>query len=124
MKWIFNWYVLTFLAVVLIGVLVWFVGPLIAIAGAEPLSGEIVRIATITVIFLIWLALAVWRIVRARRANAALQQGLAQTAEADKESAVLAKRMLEALGTMKRMGGRAGRGNYLYSRPWYINLRG
>jgi type VI secretion system protein ImpL len=120
MKWVFNWYVLTFLAVVLIGVLIWFVGPLIAIADFEPLGGEIARIATIAIIFLIWLALAIWRVVRARRANAALQEGLAKTAEADKESAVLAKRMVEALGTLKRMGGRSGKGNYLYSRPWYM----
>ena len=107
-------------AIALISVVIWFAGPLLAFAGYEPLTSEWARIGLILFVIglfgLVWL----WRYLRARRASAALQKGLTSAEEGAKEAQVLSRRMSDALATLKRMGGRGRRSDYLYARPWYM----
>src|SRR5262245_17791063 len=56
--------------------LVWFVGPLVAVAGVVPLAGEPARWAAIAALIAVALADAAWRQLRAARHNRRLMEGL------------------------------------------------
>jgi type VI secretion system protein ImpL len=77
-----------------------------------------VRLICLAVVALIWGGLALWRVLRARKANDDMAEGLAQTPPGDVEAQTLAKRLKEALATLKTSAG--NRRDYLYSRPWYV----
>jgi type VI secretion system protein ImpL len=147
MKRLFLWLlkppVLSFLGVLLLSLLVWFEGPLLAFNGSEPFASTGVRW------FFIWLFVALWagwwltKYVIAHLANRRLMASLAGTdakenpkegkpgLEAEREVAVLAKRMQEAMAVLRKAapgkhrqwGGQwSGQwsGQYLYQLPWYL----
>ena len=120
--------------------LVWFVGPLIAIAGVAPLAGEPARWAALAVLFGLALAYAVWRAAAAARRNRRLMAGLVAGAAAAPtaastttpgaaEVAVISQRFEQAVNTLRRsrLGG-GGRGwlaalsgrPFVDQLPWYI----
>ena len=114
--------------------LVWFVGPLVAIAGAVPLAGEPARWAAIGVLLLLALAKLLWRSAGAALRNRRLMDGLiaagaASAAPGEEEVAVVAKRFEKAVSLLRRsrIGGKkrswwsalAGR-PFVYQLPWYI----
>jgi type VI secretion system protein ImpL len=108
-----NWWVLTAGAAVL---------AVLALAGLLPLVvGQLrpwpVRLGLVGLVGLVWATLALWRVLAARRASAALAKSLAGAATPG-ESEVLAKRMSDALTGLKAASD--GRKDYLYSRPWYV----
>ncbi len=106
--------------IVMVAALIFWVGPLLSIAGYEPFREEWVRIAVIAGIVVIYGAFELWRYLRRRKKADAIQKGLSSAEEGAKEGQVLAKRLAEALATIRRMGGKSGRRDYLYSRPWYM----
>ena len=127
---------LALVGVLAAGALIWFVGPLIAIAGVVPLAGEPARWAALAVLAMLTAAHAVWRAVAARRCNRRLMEGLvaggaaASAAPAGAtEVAVIAKRFEQAVGLLRRsriggkkrpwLGALLGR-PYVYELPWYI----
>ena len=73
--WVFNRWVVTILGLLLLFLLIWFVGPLIAFAGWEPLGSEDARWAVILLILAVWLAKTVIGIVKARKTNADMLDG-------------------------------------------------
>jgi type VI secretion system protein ImpL len=107
-------------AISLLAVLIWYAGPLLAIAGYSPLISEWARIGLIAFIALIFGLIALWRWWRGNRAATALQKGLTSAEEGAKEAKVLGQRLTDALATLKRMGGKSRSGSYLYARPWYM----
>ncbi|MDB5950259.1 MAG: hypothetical protein JWR65_2114 [Massilia sp.] len=138
MKRLFSWLlkrpVLSFLGVLLLSLLVWFEGPLLAFNGREPFASLGVRW------FFIWLFVALWaawwlaKYARARLANRRLMASLAgadakEGAQADKpgreaeqEVAVLAQRMQQAMAVLRKAapGKTQWSGQYLYQLPWYL----
>lgn len=117
--------------------LLWFVGPLVAIAGVVPLAGEPARWIAIAALFGLAIAYRGWHAIAAARRNRALLAGLlagvgprepAATPGAA-EVALLAQRFEQAVATLRRtrLGGRkrawlaalAGR-PYVDQLPWYI----
>ncbi|RYY92547.1 MAG: type VI secretion system membrane subunit TssM, partial [Comamonadaceae bacterium] len=137
--WLFHPLLLTLLALIVVGVLVWWVGPLIRIGALAPLESELWRAVTIAVIVLLVVLRAVLRRWRARRASQHLTEGLmrAPTVKTDApdngEQKVLNTRFSEAVATLKKMRlHAAGRkpgwrdwlslsgGSYLYDLPWYV----
>lgn len=130
---------LTVLALLVLAVLVWWIGPLIAIGRWVPLETELARIITLGVIVALVLlrwAFARWR---ARRASQYLTDGLMKSAPAEAgqpvnaEQQVLNTRFAEAVATLKKMrlhaaGKKPGwrdwlslsGGAYLYELPWYV----
>lgn len=115
--------------------LLWFVGPLVMIAGAVPLAGEPARWAAIAVVVLGVLGRAAWRTARSAQRNRRLMEGLMRRAEkpmpgtpgAD-EVAVITKRFEQAVALLRRsrIGGKrpwlaalTGR-PFVYELPWYV----
>ncbi len=119
LRHIFGRFPLVAAAITLFGVLIWYVAPLISFAGVSPFSSEWARIAAIAVLVVVWAAYEAFRAWRAKRKEKALQEGLSAAEEGDREAKALGARMSEALGTLRKMGGK-DRGNYLYGRPWYM----
>ena len=112
---------LAFVGVVALSLVVWYVGPLIAIGERRPLDPIWVRVTVIAVLFALWLLRFVLRLLKQRRTNAALVEGMAKGPTAsDKELAVLQQRFGEALTVLKNAPGRKKRGNALYELPWYM----
>ena len=135
---IFNRWVLAILGLIAIGLLIWHVGPLIAIAEYRPLEPATVRWALIGLIVAIYFGRLLWRFIKAKTINAKLFDGLLKQAPAPAEKdapgtqevAILRHRFEEAVGVLKqtKLGGkeksvglmaRLGR-QYVYELPWYV----
>ncbi|MDP9901027.1 type VI secretion system membrane subunit TssM [Variovorax ginsengisoli] len=107
--------------------LIWWVGPLLSLGGSRPLDGAWTRSLVIGAIVLVAVAALVMGVLRRRRANAAMLEGMTGVAsKADRESEQLGQRFGEALKVLEdsaRQSGKRGffqRGHYLYELPWYI----
>ncbi|MFE0752568.1 type VI secretion system membrane subunit TssM [Inquilinus sp. NPDC058860] len=122
-----RWFV-SLVGVLLLSAIVWFVGPLIAVAEVRPLETALARVVTIAAMLVIWSFATAWSIVRNRQANARLvdemsrQQGPPPSHPAqDPELALIRDRLAEALATLRRTRvGRRGSRRWLYELPWYI----
>ena len=137
---VFNRWVMALLGLCAVGVLIWFVGPLLAIAQYRPLESELSRTTLISIIVFLYVAKLLWKVVKAKRANAGLmeglikqvgQQGASESPGAD-EIATLGKRFEEAVIVLKQArlgqdgktplsGGLARFSRqWVYELPWYI----
>ncbi|MDP3084326.1 MAG: type VI secretion system membrane subunit TssM [Rubrivivax sp.] len=125
LRWMLSPVVIGTLGLLALSALIWWIGPLIGIAGAHPLDPLWVRITLLVLIWVGWIARLAWVAWRRRRTNAALLAGMAGGPTAsDKEAQVLAQRFNEAVQRLKAggAGNRSllGGGQYLYELPWYI----
>ncbi|MND30812.1 hypothetical protein D3C80_213480 [compost metagenome] len=125
LSFVARW-VVPVLGLIALGLLIWFVGPLISIGDFEPLASEWVRGSLIALLFLLWIGFRVLRLLQARRNAAKVMQGLvavapdAASVATAEELATLRQRMDEALALLKRarLGGSERRN--LYELPWYV----
>ncbi len=125
-----NRWLLGALGVLAAALVIWFVGQVLALGEWRPLESAVSRLVAIVAVAFGWAALEAMRIVRARKANAQLLEGIAGGAADDAESrsgdeiALLRSRMREAVETLKqaRFGGDKGGGEsrFLYELPWYV----
>ncbi|HTO83207.1 MAG TPA: hypothetical protein VMQ73_13270, partial [Methylomirabilota bacterium] len=92
-----RWLV-TLIGAIILALLVWFVGPLIAVADMRPLESDLVRFIVILVILVIWGVANIISLLRAKKANDQLVQGIAQTTAADAKSAELEAAKKEEIG--------------------------
>ncbi len=134
MKRLFAWLlkpaVLSLVGVLLLSLLVWFEGPLLAFNGKEPFASTGVRWFFILLFLALWAGWFLWKAVAARLANRRLLASLAPAeapAEAPQhaaleEQAALAQRMQQALAVLRKAapGKRQWGGQYLYQLPWYM----
>ncbi|MDZ5460860.1 type VI secretion system membrane subunit TssM, partial [Azohydromonas lata] len=113
------------------GALIWWVGPLVAVAGVVPLAGEAARGAALAALLALSLALAGGKALKSRRNNARLLDGLVaqeEPAAPTAEVELLGQRFKEAAAQLRRarLGGRGAwrrllsPGRYLYELPWYV----
>lgn len=124
-----NKWVLEAIGIALLALLIWFVGPLIAIAGSVPLESEFSRGISIGVLVLIWLVyrLTYWQVSRKREQQLLADlSGNPQAADdgaaplsATSELDVLQKGFDEALAMLKITQRKQGGRQYLYELPWY-----
>ena len=120
-----NKWVIQLLGIIALSLLIWFVAPLIAIAGNVPLASELSRVVVILVIVVVWMLFSLLMQLKANRANAQMATDLvgaadSPTKEADAEISTIANNFDEALQTLK-VGAKNAQGkNYLYDLPWYI----
>lgn len=134
MKRLFSWLlkpaVLSLIGVLLLSLLVWFEGPLLAFDGKEPFGSSGVRWFFILLFFALWAGYFLWKALAARLANRRLMASLAPTEApaaapqqaALAEQAALAQRMQQALAVLRKAspGKRQWGGQYLYQLPWYM----
>ena len=134
MKRLFLWlvkpWVLSLLGVLLLSLLLWFEGPLLAFNGNEPFASSSVRWYFIFFFLAVWAGYFLWKFVVAHLANRRLmtaltkvdEPGLAPGAkESAQEVALLGQRMQEAISVLRKTGaGKKLGGNYLYQLPWYL----
>ncbi|KIH81103.1 type VI secretion system membrane subunit TssM [Pseudomonas batumici] len=118
---VIRW-VIPLLGLIALSLIIWFVGPLL-----EMLVPEGRRWALIVLIFAVWIAYRVFRLIQARRQAARVLQSLAAETPPDpasvataEELATLRQRMAEALALLKKakLGGDERRN--LYELPWYV----
>jgi type VI secretion system protein ImpL len=111
-----RWF-LSFIGVVLLGVLVWLFGPFLSF-----LESWITRAAVIAVMALIWGGVNFWLDRRRKKNENALVEGVT-AAQADttasasaEEVAAMREKLSTALALLKKASGSRG---YLYEQPWY-----
>jgi type VI secretion system protein ImpL len=132
LSFLLNRWVVSVIGLLLLALLIWLLGPHIAIAGYPPLDDEITRIFTIAVVILLWSLNALRVVLRDRKANREIIEQLTADAfgapEPDPTDAASAEeletirqRFRDALATLKKakLGGRRGR-RLLYQFPWYL----
>ena len=131
---IFSRRVMVILGVIAISLLIWFVGPLIAIASFRPMEPVWVRAILIAALVLFFVTRWAWRLVKAKRAEAQLRKSLVEQSEAAKpkepagakEVALLQQRFEEAIAVLKETKQKkSGKfavfgGHFLYDLPWYM----
>ena len=139
---IFNGWVLAALGLIALSLLIWIVGPLVAIGEARPLESVTSRLVLIAAIALLYLLNKAWQAWRARRTNSAVVNQLLADAPAAAGSAavndaataelkIIRERFEKALTTLKKarfgsersvwssVSARVGQ-RYLYELPWYV----
>lgn len=125
-------WIITLLGILALAALIWFVGPLVSVAGIEPLASPLSRIVAILVLVVVWLVVSLVRQLRANRAGDQIVEGMAaQEAPpaaaagpsdhelSAEEVAVLRERFREAMAVLKESRRKRG-GQSLYDLPWYV----
>jgi type VI secretion system protein ImpL len=111
-------------ALLLLALVIWFVGPLLGIGDSRPLESATARILVIVLIIAAWVVVELMRLIRANRAAAQLSTGIAATSgsaagRSAEEVAILNERFQEAVGVLRKSSSGAG-AQSLYQLPWYI----
>ncbi|MBS0428083.1 MAG: type VI secretion system membrane subunit TssM [Proteobacteria bacterium] len=138
-RFLFHPVLLTVVALLILGLLIWWVGPLVRIGEKAPLESELARAIVIGAIVLLVLLRALIRRWRVRAASRHLTEGLMKAptvktaAPENGEQKILGDRFSEAIATLKKMrlhaaGKKPGLrdwlslsgGSYLYDLPWYV----
>lgn len=129
-RWV--WQLLGVLAIALV---IWFIGPLVAIGGVAPLAGWLARALAIVLVFAILGGVWLYKRLRANRAARKLEEGLSATAmaavgqasgsatsQADEDLRIVQERFGRAISLLKqtRKGKRDFSERYLYELPWYV----
>lgn len=135
---IFNRTVLILLGLLACALIIWFIGPLIAIADWRPFGSVTVRVTLIILLFVAWIVRILIRWWHAKDMNAKLLNQIAKAREPKtnasehpgaEDVAELRKRFEDALNTLKKASrakdskGRIRFGRtrqYLYQLPWYL----
>ncbi len=102
----------------LFGLVIWFVGPLIAIGGWKPFGWWPVTLVVALLPLIGVLCLWLWRRRQDKRKNAALMDALAPEQASAADSDELKAKLSEAL-TMLKSTKLGKRGTYVYQLPWY-----
>ena len=118
-----RWFT-SFLACLLVAVLIWFVGPLFGIGTMHPFETEVARYISIGALFVLWLITNLIRELNATRKERELTEEIAAPDPAAvasaEEVALLSDRLSEALKTLKRDKAKGKGQKRLSTLPWYM----
>jgi len=125
-----NRWVVSALGLAAIALLIWMLGPLVAVAGREPLASAAARATLTLAVVALWAVGLVRAERQARRQNQQMLEGMMATpAEApsptavqtEEELAELRRRFEEAVGVLRQTRlGAAGEKQYVHQLPWYL----
>jgi len=129
LKIIRNSWFISILGLIAIAAIIWFIGPLIAIAGQEPFVPALNRFIAIGVVLLIWGLIKLKQYISALKKNQQMLESVATPAEeidtAGQESAeeleLLQRRLNDAMEILKESKlGKKHKRQYIYQLPWYM----
>lgn len=104
--------------------LIWFGGPLVAIAGSVPLASASARIVVILTVILIFTFTKVYSLVQQKKRNNNMAEQLIgdadETDDVNDEITTLKTRMSEAIDMLKDV--KLFKGKNIYQLPWYIMI--
>ncbi|MDP9837043.1 type VI secretion system protein ImpL [Neorhizobium huautlense] len=105
-------------------IVIWFYGYLAAFGDFKPLASPTNRIILIGVIIAVWLAYLIYSVIRDRRRDKQLVEGIERDAESEAAASQQAEvndihnRLKEALQLLRRVSKK--RFGYIYELPWYV----
>lgn len=122
---------ITLIGVIALSLVIWFGGPLIAVAGYTPLASPVVRLVVVMVLLLLWGLNNLRLQMKANKENEGLIEGLSEipkeaAAPADagvseEELQLLKERFRESMQVLKKAKLSSASGEArLYELPWYI----
>ncbi|WP_050657895.1 type VI secretion system membrane subunit TssM [Gallaecimonas pentaromativorans] len=116
-------YTVIVLGALALALIIWFGGPLLAIAGWEPLASVAARVIFLLLIALVWVGVYLLRMKREKKANEQVVNEMLSGANTDdellkEEVETLRERMREALALVKKW--KPGRFRSVYELPWYM----
>ncbi|MGH1485289.1 MAG: type VI secretion system membrane subunit TssM [Cellvibrionaceae bacterium] len=115
---------LSLIVIILLTLIIWFIGPLIAIAEYKPLESDIVRLACIFVLLIAW---GLNNLRNNKKSNKQDKEITKEIVENNKkisietknpDEAILAERFNDALKTLQ--SAKYGKKGKIYMLPWYI----
>lgn len=125
-------WVISLLGLLVLALIIWFVGPLIAIAGHTLLESEFVRLFVILILVLLWGLNNLRRQHKANQADKQIMEGISESSAEEmdedpvlspdhsaEEVSILHDRFEEAMQLLRKTSKRK-RGGNLYELPWYI----
>ncbi|UJF20483.1 type VI secretion system membrane subunit TssM [Shewanella sp. OMA3-2] len=122
-------WVITIIGFTCLALLIWFGGPLVAIAGYEPLASAAVRVIVLLVIIIIWGILHFSQQINSKKQSEKMvdnlingDEGSAVTGDdlVKSEIAVLQNKMTQALDILKHT--KLTKNKSIYELPWYIMI--
>lgn len=125
MRFILKRILLPVLALLALGLIIWFIGPLFVFAGWAPLEHPVARIVLFVVLVSLWGLNRLRKYLKSKKANEALVEQVAEVdpdeARSQEEIQLLQDRLQDALAVLKesKFGG-DGERQSLYEVPWYI----
>ncbi|MFM0501033.1 type VI secretion system membrane subunit TssM [Paraburkholderia caffeinilytica] len=136
--WLWSWALLQLVGMIVIGALIWTIGPLLSIGEARPLESETSRYVLIAFVLLVWCVRLVWR-ARKHPDNASMpmffrrrqasQRDNAGSEDGSEPVAELRARFRDALHLLRHEDRRTGRlaawldrlsAQHVYRLPWYL----
>jgi len=116
---------LQIIGLIALSLLIWFLGPLIAVADYSPLEGVVVRSVLISLIVILFAVF--WYLNKRKQQKAAEQlvEGLSESVDdsdniIDEEVGVLDQDFAQAIGMLKQANAGKSSDQLLYQLPWYI----
>jgi len=118
---LFRRWLVTLIGCLLLALVVFFLGPVVAIAGTVPLESLTARLIVIALILAVWAGATAFAAWRGRRNDRAMVDGLTAGpgGGAAAEIALLRERLEATLRHLKKAPGADG-SRHLYDLPWYI----
>lgn len=123
---IFNTWTLSILSFLAIGLVIYFIGPLLSIGEWKPLSSALSRWVTILLIILFWCGLKIYRIVKIKNEENGFLGNLFTKNSADKDDITSSERKIldtkfkDSIASLKKSSKNIGKRFNLYEVPWYI----
>ncbi|GAB1261912.1 type VI secretion system membrane subunit TssM [Aurantivibrio plasticivorans] len=120
-----GWF-LSLLGIILLALIIWFVGPLIAIADFKPLASDLVRVCIIFVILVAWGLNNLRRQVKEQKNEKQVAESLMEDSiqsgpaaeKANPDEKILTKRLKDAISMLQ--ASNFGKSGKLYALPWYM----
>ncbi len=120
-----KWFI-TLLGIIALSILIWFVGPLVAIAEKIPFASETVRLVTIMILLLLWGVNNLRIQAQAKKNDEQLIAGLKEDSYSkdddvsDEEVKLLSERFDDAMHVLKHSSKNNRGKQYIYDLPWYV----
>ena len=118
----------SFVGVLAISALIWFLGPTLSFGGIKPLAPQLNRLIVIAILFGLWLLKLLWTKYISKKKDQAITRDISENSSelsadeisSQEEVEHLSERFQEALESLKDTKIGKDKPQFLYQLPWYI----